>query len=148
MGIRRRIIMDWHGFTHTGVNPLLSNVVLVQTKAQVLSNSFYSMPGLLHYVCHEIRKFRCDHTLRRDDRATGIYEALKVGLTNMKDEDHSCFREWYEASYACADNITDFDGTSSYAKKAQDFCKTVSTRNECSPPFMILHQNQKELIYY
>ncbi len=40
----------------------------------------------------------------------------------MKDEDHyPCFREWYEASYACADNIMKFLMELSFAKKAQDF---------------------------
>ena len=40
----------------------------------------------------------------------------------MKDEDHyPCFREWYEASSACSDDIMRFLMELSYAKKAQDF---------------------------
>ena len=52
--------------------------------------------------------FRCDTTYG-DDRTRSFDRNPEKGLTNLKQADHyPCFREYYETTYACADNILDF----------------------------------------
>ena len=114
--------MDWRGFTHTGVTTAYQCGIGPKQKVESTFNSFYSMPDYYIMCAMRFEKwFRCDHTYG-DDRATEYDRSPENGLTNMKDEDHyPCFREWYEASYACSDNIMRFLMELSYAKKAQDF---------------------------
>lgn len=44
------------------------------------------------------------------------------GIRNLKlHEAYPCYKEWYETSYACADNILKYLTELAYSKRSQDF---------------------------
>ena len=65
--------------------------------------------------------WRCDE-VHYQDRTTKYDRNPKHSLRNMQPEQHyPCYRDYYETTYACADNILKFLVELAYAKRAMNF---------------------------
>ncbi len=74
--------------------------------------------------------WKCDQVYG-EDRDTLYDRNPEKGFKNLKDEErYPCFREFYEANYACADNILQFLVELGYKKKANDFWHGETTNRE------------------
>ena len=114
--------MNWEGYTPTGVSSNFQAGIGPKQRVETTFNSFYSMPDYYMLCAMRFEKWwRCDMVYGHD-RTTLYDRNPKIGLKNMKEHEHyPCFREYYETSYACADNIMKFLVELSYAKRASDF---------------------------
>lgn len=65
--------------------------------------------------------FKCD-SVYYEDRSTDFDFNPDRGIKNLKHHEfYPCYKEWYEATYACADNILKYLVELAYAKRAHDF---------------------------
>ena len=91
-------------------------------------NSFYSMPDYYIMCAMRFEKwFKCD-SVYYDDRTTDYDRNPDRGFRNLKSHEfYPCFREWYEATYSCADNILKYLIELAYAMRANDVYQETSS---------------------
>ena len=85
-------------------------------------NSFYSMPDYYIMCAMRFEKwFKCDQVYYQDRTSEYDYNPDRGLKSQDRQHEYPCFREWYEASYSCADNILKYLIELAYAKRANHF---------------------------
>ena len=65
--------------------------------------------------------FSCDSVYHKD-RSTDYDRNPERGFKNLKPHEfYPCYKEWYEATYACSDQILRYLTELAYSKRAHDF---------------------------
>jgi hypothetical protein len=121
-GFEKDDLLDFDGYTPTGATASFEIGLPGKVRGEDTFNSYYSMPDMYMICPMRFNKwFRCD-MIYGQDRIAHYDMNPNKGLTNLKMSDHyPCFREYYDARYACADNLFDMLMELAYHKKARNF---------------------------
>lgn len=115
-------VFDYDGYTNTGMSSDFQVAIGSRELVENTFNSFYSMPDYYMMCAMRFEKwFKCDNVYY-EDRYSEFDRNPDRGLKNLKlHEYYPCYKEWYETSYACADNILKYLIELAYSKRAHDF---------------------------
>ncbi len=93
--------------------------------------------------------FKCD-SVYYEDRSTAYDRNPDRGLKNLKlHEFYPCYKDWYEATYSCADNILKYLVELAYAKRSHDFYQEDTSSVEIrSFPTVFDSPNEPERLTY
>jgi hypothetical protein len=121
-GFEDNEVFDYEGFTRTGMSSAFQVSIGPKERVENTFNSFYSMPDYYIMCAMRFEKwYKCD-SVYYEDRNTEFDRNPDKGMKNLKPHDfYPCYKEWYETSYACADNILKYLIELAYSKRAHDF---------------------------
>lgn len=118
-------VMEWKGFSPTGRSTSYQTGLGPRQRVASTFNTFYSMPDYYMMCAMRFEKWwRCD-MVYYDERDKYDLNA-KIGTS----KNYPCFREFYETTYACADDIFKYLIELAYAKRANDFFEGDVSNNE------------------
>jgi hypothetical protein len=119
-------VEDWKGFSPTGRTTSFQIGLGPKQRVASTFNSFYSMPDYYMLCAMRFERWwRCDQVYY-DDRAVKYDHAPLIG----KSKKYPCYREYYEAIYACADDIFKYLIELAYNKRANNFFEADYSNKE------------------
>lgn len=121
-GFEDNEVFDYNGYTRTGMSTSFQVGLGPKERVESTFNSFYGMTDYYIMCAMRFEKwFKCD-SVYYDDRSTEFDRNPERGIRNLKlHEFYPCYKEWYEATYSCADNILKYLVELAYSKRAHDF---------------------------
>jgi hypothetical protein len=143
-------VFDYNGYSRTGVSNSFQVGLSAKERVENTFNSFYSMPDYYIMCAMRFEKwFKCD-SVYYEDRSTSYDRNPDRGLKNLKlHEFYPCYKDWYEATYSCADNILKYLVELAYAKRSHDFYQADTSSVEIrSFPTVFDSPNEPERVTY
>lgn len=115
-------VFDFNGKSRTGMTTSWQVGLGPKERVENTFNSFYSMPDYYIMCAMRFEKwFKCD-SVYYEERSTDFDRNPDRGLKNLRQHEfYPCYKEWYESTYACADNILKYLIELAYAKRSHDF---------------------------
>lgn len=115
-------VFDYIGKSRTGANTSWQVGLAPKERVENTFNSFYSMPDYYLMCAMRFEKwFKCDQVYYEDRTSDYDFNPDK-GMRNLKPHEYyPCYKEWYETTYSCADNILKYLLELAYAKRSNDF---------------------------
>lgn len=108
---------NWLGYSATGRTTSFQVGLGPKQRVANTFNAFYSMPDYYMLCAMRFERWwRCD-MVYYDEKATKYDWAPIVNNPNR----YPCYREYYEATFSCADDIFNFLLELAYVKRANDY---------------------------